>query len=228
MSLGRVHSKTVGAVYRHSLARSGLSSCVVGCSSISLWYRSSTTIESESLRTPAGSVVVARCPVITVNCRLGSTLVCVPVGSGWGVRMQPDAPPSIAQAVASATRERTKAGTDPRVGLRSRVGVPLRLAPSRVQLASCPAEQNGTEPLSILAPTRPVADPAEVRPDASERLRALLATRLVFLDGAMGTVIQQFKLGEADYRGARFADWGQDLKGNNDLLSLTQPEIIAS
>jgi 5-methyltetrahydrofolate--homocysteine methyltransferase len=82
--------------------------------------------------------------------------------------------------------------------------------------------------LSILAPTRPVADPAEVRPDASERLRALLATRLVFLDGAMGTVIQQFKLGEADYRGARFADWGQDLKGNNDLLSLTQPEIIAS
>ena len=82
--------------------------------------------------------------------------------------------------------------------------------------------------MSILAPTRPVADPAEVRPDASERLRALLATRLVFLDGAMGTVIQQFKLGEADYRGARFADWGQDLKGNNDLLSLTQPEIIAS
>ncbi|HVK44555.1 MAG TPA: homocysteine S-methyltransferase family protein, partial [Micropruina sp.] len=82
--------------------------------------------------------------------------------------------------------------------------------------------------MSILAPTRPVADPAEVRPDASERLRALLATRLVFLDGAMGTVIQRFKLGEADYRGARFADWGQDLKGNNDLLSLTQPEIIAS
>ncbi|KJS08946.1 MAG: hypothetical protein VR73_04100, partial [Gammaproteobacteria bacterium BRH_c0] len=46
------------------------------------------------------------------------------------------------------------------------------------------------------------------------------------MDGAMGTMIQNRKLGEADFRGARFADWGQDLKGNNDLLVLSQPEII--
>lgn len=46
------------------------------------------------------------------------------------------------------------------------------------------------------------------------------------LDGAMGTMIQRYKLGEEDYRGTRFADWPHDLQGNNDLLSITQPEII--
>jgi 5-methyltetrahydrofolate--homocysteine methyltransferase len=54
----------------------------------------------------------------------------------------------------------------------------------------------------------------------------LLDQRILFLDGAMGTMIQRHKLQEADYRGERFADWPSDLKGNNDLLSLTQPEII--
>ena len=54
----------------------------------------------------------------------------------------------------------------------------------------------------------------------------LLDERILFLDGAMGTMIQRHKLGEADYRGERFADWPSDLKGNNDLLSLTQPHII--
>ena len=58
-------------------------------------------------------------------------------------------------------------------------------------------------------------------------LRDLLTQRILILDGAMGTMIQQYKLQEADYRGERFADWqGQDLKGNNDLLVLTRPEII--
>ncbi|MBY0577896.1 MAG: methionine synthase [Burkholderiales bacterium] len=59
-----------------------------------------------------------------------------------------------------------------------------------------------------------------------ELLRSLLARRILILDGAMGTMIQTYKLTEADYRGARFADFGCDLKGNNDLLSLTRPEII--
>ena len=54
----------------------------------------------------------------------------------------------------------------------------------------------------------------------------LLSERILFLDGAMGTMIQRHKLEEADYRGERFANWPSDLKGNNDLLSLTQPEII--
>ncbi len=54
----------------------------------------------------------------------------------------------------------------------------------------------------------------------------LLKDRILFLDGAMGTMIQRHKLEEADYRGARFADWESNLKGNNDLLVLTQPQII--
>jgi 5-methyltetrahydrofolate--homocysteine methyltransferase len=54
----------------------------------------------------------------------------------------------------------------------------------------------------------------------------LLNERILFLDGAMGTMIQRHKLEEADYRGERFTDWPSDLKGNNDLLSLTQPQII--
>jgi len=60
----------------------------------------------------------------------------------------------------------------------------------------------------------------------SELLHTLFADRILILDGAMGTMIQRHKLEEADYRGQRFADWPSDLKGNNDLLSLTQPDII--
>lgn len=53
-----------------------------------------------------------------------------------------------------------------------------------------------------------------------------LNQRILFLDGAMGTMIQSYELEESDYRGTRFADWDSPLKGNNDLLSLTQPQII--
>jgi 5-methyltetrahydrofolate--homocysteine methyltransferase len=53
-----------------------------------------------------------------------------------------------------------------------------------------------------------------------------LESRVLVIDGAMGTMIQQYKLEEKDYRGKRFADWHKDLKGNNDLLSITQPHII--
>jgi 5-methyltetrahydrofolate--homocysteine methyltransferase len=63
----------------------------------------------------------------------------------------------------------------------------------------------------------------------NERIAALSAAakeRILILDGAMGTMIQRHKLGEADYRGERFKDWPRDLKGNNDLLVLTQPGII--
>src|SRR5438876_12454915 len=54
----------------------------------------------------------------------------------------------------------------------------------------------------------------------------LLQQRILIIDGAMGTMIQRYKLKEEDYRGERFKDWTSDLKGNNDLLSLTQPQII--
>jgi 5-methyltetrahydrofolate--homocysteine methyltransferase len=57
-------------------------------------------------------------------------------------------------------------------------------------------------------------------------LESILQQRILVLDGAMGTMIQRHKLAEQDYRGERFADWGSDLKGNNDLLVLTQPVLI--
>ena len=59
------------------------------------------------------------------------------------------------------------------------------------------------------------------------QLPAILAQRIVILDGAMGTMIQQLKLGEAQFRGERFKDFHKDVKGNNELLSLTQPKLIA-
>ena len=62
--------------------------------------------------------------------------------------------------------------------------------------------------------------------DRSTELRALLAQRLLILDGAMGTMVQRHGLVEADYRGSRFATHGKDLKGNNDLLCLTRPDVI--
>ena len=58
------------------------------------------------------------------------------------------------------------------------------------------------------------------------QLTALLSERILVLDGGMGTMIQQYKLQEADYRGAEFADWPVDVKGNNDLLVLSKPEVI--
>ncbi len=65
------------------------------------------------------------------------------------------------------------------------------------------------------------------RPDATELLTSLLAERILVLDGAMGTAIQRDRPDEAGYRGERFRDWPSDVQGNNDLLTLTQPEIIA-
>lgn len=60
----------------------------------------------------------------------------------------------------------------------------------------------------------------------TDLLNSLLTRRILILDGAMGTMIQSYSLGEADYRGERFADFAHDVKGNNDLLCLTQPQII--
>src|SRR3954452_9325631 len=57
-------------------------------------------------------------------------------------------------------------------------------------------------------------------------LEQLLSERILLLDGAMGTMIQRARLAEEDYRGARFRDWPRELRGNNDLLSLTQPALI--
>jgi 5-methyltetrahydrofolate--homocysteine methyltransferase len=71
-----------------------------------------------------------------------------------------------------------------------------------------------------------VTDLAAARIQRIARLPDLLRQRILILDGAMGTMIQRYKLEETDYRGERFAAWKSDLKGNNDLLLLTQPKII--
>ncbi|HKQ91614.1 MAG TPA: methionine synthase [Blastocatellia bacterium] len=60
-----------------------------------------------------------------------------------------------------------------------------------------------------------------------ENLENLLGQRIVIIDGAMGTTLQQYQLDEAAYRGERFKDWAQDLKGNHDLLNLTRPDLVA-
>nr|WP_218851853.1 methionine synthase [Nocardioides panaciterrulae] len=65
-----------------------------------------------------------------------------------------------------------------------------------------------------------------MQPDRTEELRSLLRERILVLDGAMGTLIQGYQPGEAEFRGDRFADWTRDVKGNSDLLNLTQPEMI--
>ncbi len=62
--------------------------------------------------------------------------------------------------------------------------------------------------------------------DKTQLLHSLLQQKILVLDGAMGTMIQKHKLSEEDYRGERFADWSILVQGNNDLLSLTQPQII--
>jgi len=65
-----------------------------------------------------------------------------------------------------------------------------------------------------------------MQPDRTAELRTLLDARIVVLDGAMGTMIQRYRLGEADYRGERFAGHARDVKGDNDLLVLTRPDVI--
>ncbi|NCT68149.1 MAG: 5-methyltetrahydrofolate--homocysteine methyltransferase [Rhodanobacteraceae bacterium] len=69
----------------------------------------------------------------------------------------------------------------------------------------------------------PYLNPARV-----QALQDALARRILVIDGAMGTMIQGYRLGEADYRGTRFAAHGHDLKGNNDLLTLTRPDVIGA
>ncbi len=72
----------------------------------------------------------------------------------------------------------------------------------------------------------PLIQPVRTRGERLALLEPLLARRILVLDGAMGTMIQTYRLEERDYRGERFAGWPRDLKGHNDLLTLTQPGVI--
>lgn len=71
-----------------------------------------------------------------------------------------------------------------------------------------------------------MSDPFPGRPQRIAALKASLEERILVLDGAAGTFIQTFRLDEAGYRGDRFKDWSQDVRGNNDLLILSRPEIV--
>ena len=68
--------------------------------------------------------------------------------------------------------------------------------------------------------------PDNQKSQSYKNLEKLIQERIVFMDGAMGTMGQQYKLEEEDFRGDSFKDSKKDLKGNNDLLSITRPEII--
>jgi 5-methyltetrahydrofolate--homocysteine methyltransferase len=76
------------------------------------------------------------------------------------------------------------------------------------------------------APARPRTHTVRSRAERLALLEPLLARRILVLDGAMGTMIQTYGLAERDYRGERFADWPRELRGHNDLLTLTQPGVI--
>ncbi len=71
-----------------------------------------------------------------------------------------------------------------------------------------------------------MSDPFTGRPERIAALKDALAKRILVLDGAAGTFIQNYELDEAGYRGERFADWPADIKGNNDILILSRPEIV--
>jgi 5-methyltetrahydrofolate--homocysteine methyltransferase len=81
--------------------------------------------------------------------------------------------------------------------------------------------------MSAIKPTPATAREYSRAYTRATQLPAILAERIAILDGAMGTMIQRYKLTEADYRGERFKDHHKDLKGNNDLLVLTKPEVIS-
>jgi Homocysteine S-methyltransferase len=89
-----------------------------------------------------------------------------------------------------------------------------------------PSKEN-TGPRATAAPFAIAPIDETERRTRIERLKKLLEERIVFLDGAMGTMIQQHHLDERGYRSERLRNHGRDLKGNNDILSLTRPDIVA-
>ena len=95
-----------------------------------------------------------------------------------------------------------------------------------MQPARTPAAAAGAQAAALPYAVEPVDEAA--RSERIRKLRRLLETRIVFLDGAMGTMVQRRKPDEATYRGERFAAFGRDLRGNNEVLSLTQPAMIAA
>ena len=108
--------------------------------------------------------------------------------------------------------------------------VPRLALPARPSPARCTRRPRLRPPREAAAASQRASYNRGMKSRAYTRAAALpqiLKERIVVLDGAMGTMIQRYKLSEADYRGERFADHPKSLKGNNDLLSLTRPDVIA-
>ncbi len=75
-------------------------------------------------------------------------------------------------------------------------------------------------------PSRTAAERVAAREARNAKLTDALRTRILVLDGAMGTMIQRYRLDESAYRGERFQSWHKDLRGNNDLLAITRPAVV--
>ena len=89
-----------------------------------------------------------------------------------------------------------------------------------------PSERPADAPKGDAKPASMDSMPPLPAGDRTVEVTKLLEDRILILDGAMGTMIQARTLEEEDFRGAPFADWPSDLKGNNDLLTLTRPDVI--
>ena len=118
-----------------------------------------------------------------------------------------------------------------------RPGPPLLPEEGQAQSRDAAVEEATQHPTS--ASQQPLPDAAAVpggyktwedpmpQSEAFVHLDELMQQRIVLIDGAMGTVIQRYKLGEEDYRGERYKAHGHELKGNNDLLVITRPDVIS-
>ena len=103
---------------------------------------------------------------------------------------------------------------------------PVASIPLRGPTGPDPAARTRRRHASSAAPFAVAPVDETERQERIERLKRLLDERIVLLDGAMGTMVQQHRLDEHGYRGERFLHHGRDLKGNNDILTLTRPDVI--
>jgi 5-methyltetrahydrofolate--homocysteine methyltransferase len=103
-------------------------------------------------------------------------------------------------------------------------GAPCEAPPARADRESQPTQQNSR--VAAAAPFAIEPPDETARRNRIERLKKLLTERILFLDGAMGTMIQRARLDEAGYRGARLRDHPRELKGNNDILTLTASQVV--
>lgn len=163
------------------------------------------------------------------------------------IRADGDAPAAAAEAAGGVTASGTDAAS---AALSAAATVVPSLAPLADAPPASPTKESGVRAASVSPPGTPApAEPPAVieldpniplppalppfvdplrRSPAFERLESLFSTRIAMIDGAMGTMIQRYKLQEEDFRGERYASHSHELKGNNDVLALTRPDVISA